>query len=521
MKKTRLFSFVMLAALVALVSCKKERPGDINITTFEFASKTYQILENENIDMERELTIVTTPAEAAENLDIKWSVDDDEVAFMTLGGVLMPNKAGTVVVTAEALGRKASCTVTITPIQITAITCNPTKIDPLNLFIPETFDVTVEPKGGNDANIEWAYSTDILKMKRVGEGKWSVEAIALKDGVSGGLVQIRAYFAGKQVGDINVKIFEIAVNSVQINEKGLTLGLNSKTDLTIKVLPTNASYQQIKWSSSDESVAKVDASTGHVTTFEKEGTVTITALNERSGKSDQTQITVSSKPAVTGFSLVPGYTLVAYYDDIFAINITNIQPSGADGNTINWSCSDPKFHVVSQSANGITYKVDFDENYINDKKITITASAGNCSRTTSEIGVYMRKVSMIDKMSMQNLPDQTIPEYKLYSSDGRYVTQDRLIVAGIAGYDGEKAHDTRLDIDVQEYNATTKKWVSAKNYFQIDEFYPERVSDTRRIFGWVYKRIDNVGGRFKMKVTPKHGSLTENNEIVFVINPKQ
>lgn len=81
--------------------------------------------------------------------------------------------------------------------------------------------------------------------------------------------------------------------------------IGGSTDLNATVIPENASNQNIKWESSDDTIASVDENgkvTGH-----KPGTVTITATTEDGGHKKEITVTVSKKdgaPAPTGITAV-------------------------------------------------------------------------------------------------------------------------------------------------------------------------------------------------------------------------
>ena len=82
----------------------------------------------------------------------------------------------------------------------------------------------------------------------------------------------------------------IAVNNVSLSPVTLSLTVGNSSALTATVLPSNASNKEVRWSSSDPSVATV--SNGLVTAV-GEGTATITATTVDGGFSAQCNVTVS------------------------------------------------------------------------------------------------------------------------------------------------------------------------------------------------------------------------------------
>ena len=67
----------------------------------------------------------------------------------------------------------------------------------------------------------------------------------------------------------------IMANGVKISNSNLTLGVNGTAQLTAEVQPDNAANKNVRWTSSDSTIVKVDEN-GNITAL-KEGTATVTA----------------------------------------------------------------------------------------------------------------------------------------------------------------------------------------------------------------------------------------------------
>lgn len=67
----------------------------------------------------------------------------------------------------------------------------------------------------------------------------------------------------------------IMANGVEISNTNLTLGVNGTAQLTAEVQPDNAANKNVRWTSSDSTIVKVDEN-GNITAL-KEGTATVTA----------------------------------------------------------------------------------------------------------------------------------------------------------------------------------------------------------------------------------------------------
>ncbi|MBP1996974.1 S-layer homology domain-containing protein [Paenibacillus eucommiae] len=97
------------------------------------------------------------------------------------------------------------------------------------------------------------------------------------------------------IGSGDNKLYAIGmvhVNGVNLNKPALKLDAGKSETLQATIVPGNASYQEITWSSSDDRIAKVDV-TGKVTGIGP-GTAMITATSEDGGYYKQCAVTVSA-----------------------------------------------------------------------------------------------------------------------------------------------------------------------------------------------------------------------------------
>lgn len=106
----------------------------------------------------------------------------------------------------------------------------------------------------------------------------------------------------------------VEVASVSINEGDQTLTVGDKVTLTATILPADAANTVVEWKSSDESVAKIDASGNLEAVAEGEATITVTA----GAKSDFCTVTVEPD----AFVFVPdmadsGYSARVYFNSSY------------------------------------------------------------------------------------------------------------------------------------------------------------------------------------------------------------
>ena len=123
-----------------------------------------------------------------------------------------------------------------------------------------------------------------------------------------------------------------------------TLGINSTLQFNARIEPYGASNQNVSWSSSDTTVAKV-SSTGLVTGV-AEGSATITATTEDGGFTAQSTVTVVFI-SVTGVKI----SLNSISVNIGATEqlTASVEPSNAVNQNINWSSSDTSLATVDST----------------------------------------------------------------------------------------------------------------------------------------------------------------------------
>lgn len=182
----------------------------------------------------------------------------------------------------------------------------------------------------------------------------------------------------------------MAVYSITLDKSALEITVGKTATLKATISPENATYKTVKWTSSDETIAKVD-SKGIVTAV-KEGTATITAASEKySNKTASCTITV--KAATTeptenpepSAVLVTTITLNKTTTEITVGNnetltVTEVLPSNATDKTVTWSSADNAIATVDE--NGKVTAVAAGR-----VKITATANDGSGIKGECEVTV--------------------------------------------------------------------------------------------------------------------------------------
>ena len=215
------------------------------------------------------LTATVAPADAT-NKKVTWKSSNAAVASVDANGKVTGVKAGeaTITVTTEDGGKTATCKVTVKPNLVSEIT-----LAALAIYVGESKAVTatVKPDGATNKELTWKSSDESIA---------TVDATGKVTGVKIGTTTITATARdGSGVsGSCTVTVLS-HVKKVTVTPANLTLGKNKSYTLTATVDAQPGTDTGVTWTSSDTTIATVDA-TGKVTATDKVGTVTITATSK-------------------------------------------------------------------------------------------------------------------------------------------------------------------------------------------------------------------------------------------------
>ena len=132
-------------------------------------------------------------------------------------------------------------------------------------------------------------------------------------------------------------------SSVSVVPSSLELDEGGSGSLTAEVLPDNAKYGKISWTSSDESVAIVSGGSVHAL---KAGTATITAMTE--GVSGTARVTVKSKSIpVSGVNLSDS-SIELVEGDSKQLSAT-VSPDNATDKSVSWKSAEPSIATVDNN----------------------------------------------------------------------------------------------------------------------------------------------------------------------------
>ncbi|MGM0555192.1 MAG: Ig-like domain-containing protein [Myxococcota bacterium] len=201
---------------------------------------------------------------------VQWSIDDTSIATVDSSGILRGNAAGMTTVTAAAGASSGSATVEVTEADVAEITLLPSsavievgQIFSINALLRDGTGRLLEGRSPTWSSEDTTVATvnDSGEVEAVGEGSTTIRASA--DGVEAtALIDVRP----------------VDVATLDVSPPAATLELGSTLTLTATAFSSGGNEltgRNVTWSSSDDTVATVDAS-GTVTPAGT-GTVLISA----------------------------------------------------------------------------------------------------------------------------------------------------------------------------------------------------------------------------------------------------
>ena len=330
-------------------------------------------LDKETLEMvegdEASIAATVAPEEATDKT-VKWTSSDETVATVDAEGKVTAVKAGTATITATTNdgGKTATCAVTV---EAKFIPVEGVEFAEATISVIEgqagKVSVTFKPETPTNTNVTFESADPAVA---------TVDAEGNVNGVAPGVTTITVTTEDGGITatcDVTVEPKPIPVSKVEINRTSINLIVESSAILVATVSPEDATNKNVVWSSSDESIVKVDQN-GEITAL-KVGEATVTVTSEDGGKTFDCKVTVKNATAtvsVTGVSL--NKTSLSLEVGKSERLIATVKPTDATNKNVSWKSSSTS--VATVGSDGLVKAVK-----AGSATITVTTNDGSKTAT--------------------------------------------------------------------------------------------------------------------------------------------
>ncbi len=294
------------------------------------------------------ISAVVTPENAADP-SVSWSSSNTAVATVdstgkiTAVGIPSGEDYGEAVITAQTSNSSvsAACSVKVlSSVLATSVTLSTSTLE-MNVGDEETLTATVLPSSATNKTLTW--TSDDESVATVSS---SGKVIAASSGTA--VIQAETTDGSGKYASCVVTVSNIQILNISLDKSALDLTDGDTATITATVYPTNATYQTLKWTSSNTSVATVDSKGNVVAGSTKGYSIIRAAALDGSGKYAECVVLSKPKISVTGITLNYGTTLTLLLSDSTYLTAT-ILPSNATTQSVTWASSNTSIATISSS----------------------------------------------------------------------------------------------------------------------------------------------------------------------------
>ena len=280
--------FLAIITLAMLFACKEDEPPVVTAIKLDVNELELKIGES------HEFKVSHTPPEAKTPL-YDWTISpytpvwgagtSYDIATLDANGKVTATKEGTTTVTVQTLDIVdpvsmkpfvQTCTIKIKPIEAESISIDKKEVA-LKGGEKATLSIKVSPENTTNLNLYWKSSnTKIVTVAK--DDIYKDKAIITAVGAGEAIVTAMISNNSKIYAECKISVGPTKLEGLSLSEKEKTVIQGEQFTLSPIFNPANATNKNIAWSSSDESIAKVN-NTGLVSTF-MFGECTIKAISE-------------------------------------------------------------------------------------------------------------------------------------------------------------------------------------------------------------------------------------------------
>ncbi len=343
---------------------------DVTAITLSQSTLSIQVYDSE------QLIATVTPTNATDKT-IVWSSSNEVIATVDENGIITAHKSGSCSIMAtSANGKTKSCAITVTDIEPIAITVSTTSVQ-LDIDETATIITTLSPSNVTDTELTWTSNNTTVA---------TVENGVIK-AVGAGSTKVVVTTGNGLEKEIIVKVNALEATSITLNTDEVTLLQNEQQNLIATVLPEKTTNKMVKWTSSDRTVATVDA-VGKITAIGIGETV-ITAATANGLNATCKVVVTLNVVAATGVEIVPSQ-LTMYVGEINPVE-AQITPANTTNKSIVWSSD--KISVATVDQYGSISAVSAGKATI--KATSANNIVGTCVVTVKEIEITSITISEV------------------------------------------------------------------------------------------------------------------------------
>ena len=278
------------------------------------------------------LTATVLPEDVTDKT-VTWTSSDDTIVKVDEDGNIQALALGEAVITASCGEKSATCKVTVNPILAESIALDRTELV-LTIGATDKLTATVLPEDVTDKTVTWTSSDDTI-VKVDAEG--NIQALALGEAI------ITAA-CGEKSATCKVTVNPILAESIALDRTELVLTIGATDKLTATVLPEDVTDKTVTWTSSDDTIVKVD----------EEGNIQALALGEATitaacgEKSATCKVTVN--PILAESIALDRTELVLTIGATDKLTAT-VLPEDVTDKTVTWTSSDDTIVKVDEDGN--------------------------------------------------------------------------------------------------------------------------------------------------------------------------
>lgn len=333
------------------------------------------------------------------NIPVKYKSSNTKIATVDDNGNITAKKAGKAIITVSAGSKKSTCQVVVystsNKTQENKTKENKTKetkpkviavesieLSDTNIILTEgenkSLTATVNPSNATNKNV--SYTSENASVA-------SVDSNGKITAVSAGQTKIVVTSeSNKNVKFetlVTVKAREIEVSSISLNTSNKTLLIGDSLSLNVNFVPQDATNKKITWTSSNTSVATVDAN-GKVVA-KKEGSAKITATSNNN-KTATVQIKVEKKKVEVKQVEINSNVTSMYVGDTITLSAV-VTPNDADNKKVVWTSSNTSVATVDSYGKVVAKKSG-------SVKITATSSSNSSISDSKTIAVNNKHIAV-------------------------------------------------------------------------------------------------------------------------------